>query len=486
MKTLQDILYRVAIEGISGNPATKVSSLSFDSRTTEKGALFIAQKGIEVDGHEFISQAIDKGARSIICEVLPKKRTEDVVYVLVKNAAQALGVLAANFYENPSEKINLVGITGTNGKTSVASLLYELFSQLGYVCGLLSTVKIQYANQTFGNTHTTPDAIAINEHLRNMVSEGVTHCFMEVSSHGIAQYRTEGLVFTGGVFTNLTHDHLDYHGSFKSYRDTKKRFFDTLPKNAFALTNVDDKNGNFMLQNTQARKYSYAIRQHANYKAQLLECQFSGMLLKIQNQEVWSSLVGNFNMQNLLAVYAVADLFELTQLDILKQISQLKSVAGRFQNFQTPKGVTVIIDYAHTPDALQHVLETINTIRSRNETLFTLLGCGGNRDQEKRPLMGEKAAELSDKVIFTSDNPRNEDPAEIIAQMMGGVSPQHFKKVLKVTLREEAIAMSGQLAKEGDIVLIAGKGHESYQEIKGKRHPFNDLKIAQQIFLNIH
>ena len=363
-------------------------------------------------------------------------------------------------------------------------MLYELFTNEGYDCGLLSTVKIKYVKKEMDNTSTTPDAIAINQHLQAMVEKGVTFCFMEVSSHGIAQHRTEGLEFAAGVFTNLTHEHLDYHGNFKIYRDTKKHFFDGLSKKAYALTNLDDKNGSFMLQNCVAKKFTYAIRQHADYKTQILECQFSGMLLKIQNQEVWTSLVGNFNAQNLLAVFAVADLFEVPQLNILKHISQLKSVEGRFQAFQNNNRVTVIVDYAHTPDALENVLETINTIRTRNETLFTLLGCGGNRDQDKRPIMGQKAAALSDKVIFTSDNPRDEDPAEIIAQMIDGVSAEDFKKTLKVTLREEAIAMAGQLAQPGDIVLIAGKGHEPYQEIQGKRYPFNDLEVAQQIFLN--
>ena len=484
MKTLKDLLYKVAIEGTSGTPSVRVNSLSFDSRTIKKGGLFIAQKGVQVDGHDYISHAIDNGAQAIVCESLPKEREDGVTYVVVANASRALGIIASNFFDNPSEKLKLVGITGTNGKTSVASLLYELFTNEGYDCGLLSTVKIKYAKKEMDNTHTTPDAIAINQHLQAMVEKGVTFCFMEVSSHGIAQHRTEGLEYAAGVFTNLTHEHLDYHGNFKIYRDTKKHFFDGLSKKAYALTNLDDKNGSFMLQNCVAKKFTYAIRQHADYKTQILECQFSGMLLKIQNQEVWTSLVGNFNAQNLLAVFAVADLFEVPQLNILKHISQLKSVEGRFQAFQNNNRVTVIVDYAHTPDALENVLETINTIRTRNETLFTLLGCGGNRDQDKRPIMGQKAAALSDKVIFTSDNPREEDPAEIIAQMIDGVSAEDFKKTLKVTLREEAIAMAGQLAQPGDIVLIAGKGHEPYQEIQGKRYPFNDLEVAQQIFLN--
>lgn len=447
--------------------------------------MYIAQKGLKVDGHKFISQALEKGAKAIICELIPKELGKNVVYVLVKNTAKTLGIIASNFYDNPSEKIKLVGITGTNGKTSIASLLFELFTKLGCDCGLFSTVKIQYRDKVYNNSFTTPDPLSLNMHLNNMLKLGIAHCFMEVSSHGINQYRTEGLAFSGGVFTNLTHDHLDYHGDFKNYRDTKKSFFDTLPENAFALTNLDDKNGAFMLQNTKAKKYTYAIQQNADYKAKLLEQQFSGMLIKIKNQEVWTSLVGGFNMQNILAVYAVAELFEFSQLDILKQISCLKNVEGRFQIFQTPNRITVIIDYAHTPNALENVLETINKIRTRNEKLFTLLGCGGNRDQEKRPMMGQIASKHSDKVIFTSDNPRNEDPEKIISQMIDGVSQENFKKISKITLREEAIATSAELAQDGDVVLIAGKGHESFQEIQGKYYPFSDLKIAKQIFLNL-
>ena len=477
-------MYKVAIEGIYGNPTLKVSFLSFDSRIIQKDSLYVAQRGLRVDGHEFIPQAIEKGAKAIVCEEIPDNRQENIVYVLVKNTSKALGIIASNFYDNPSQKIDLIGITGTNGKTSIASLLYQLFTKQGYDCGLLSTVNIQYGDKIYKNSNTTPDSIVLNEHLNNMVKSGITHCFMEVSSHGIDQYRTEALEFSGGVFTNLTHDHLDYHGNFKNYRDTKKSFFDALPKNAFALTNVDDKNGAFMLQNTKAKKYTYSVKQNADYKAKLLECQFSGMLIRIKNQEVWTGLVGNFNVQNLLAVYAVAELFEVPQLNILKQISCLKSVEGRFQTFQTPNDITVIIDYAHTPDALENVLQTINKIRTRNETLVTLLGCGGDRDQEKRPLMGQKAAIYSDKVIFTSDNPRDEDPKQIISQMIGGVSQEHFKKILKITLREEAISMAAKLARNGDIVLIAGKGHETYQEIHGKHYPFSDLKIAKKIFLN--
>ena len=483
MKTLKDVLYGVSIETIVGVTKISVKGIVFDSRNVKNDFIYLAQKGVQVDGHEFISQAISNGAKVIICEIIPVECVIGVVYVRVENSSKTLGIIASNFYDNPSNKMMLVGVTGTNGKTTIASLLYELFLSEGYHCGLLSTIKIIYASKQFENMHTTPDAVVINKHLEAMVNLGVTHCFMEVSSHGITQNRIEGLYFSGGVFSNLTHDHLDYHGDFKSYRNTKKRFFDNLPKTAFALTNVDDKNGTFMLQNTLAKKYSYSTHQQADFKAQILECQFSGMLLKIQLHEVWTSIIGAFNAQNLLAIYAVASLLGINKLSVLKRISEFKSVPGRFQTLQAPNKVTVVIDYAHTPDALKNVLQTIATIRTRNETIITVIGCGGNRDQEKRPLMAKAAVNLSDKVIFTSDNPRNEDPAVIISEMLKGVPAEHQKKALKVSLREEAIAMAGQLAQEGDIVLIAGKGHETYQEINGERFPFSDIDIAKQIFL---
>ena len=483
MKTLKDVLYGVSIETIVGVTKISVKGIVFDSRNVKNDFIYLAQKGVQVDGHEFISQAISNGAKVIICEIIPVECVIGVVYVRVENSSKTLGIIASNFYDNPSNKLILVGVTGTNGKTTIASLLYELFLSEGYHCGLLSTIKIIYASKQFENMHTTPDAVVINKHLEAMVNLGVTHCFMEVSSHGITQNRIEGLYFSGGVFSNLTHDHMDYHGDFKSYRNTKKRFFDNLPKTAFALTNVDDKNGTFMLQNTLAKKYSYSTHQQADFKAQILECQFSGMLLKIQLHEVWTSIIGAFNAQNLLAIYAVASLLGINKLSVLKRISEFKNVPGRFQTLQAPNKVTVVIDYAHTPDALKNVLQTIATIRTRNETIITVIGCGGNRDQEKRPLMAKAAVNLSDKVIFTSDNPRNEDPAVIISEMLKGVPAEHHKKALKVLLREEAIAMAGQLAQEGDIVLIAGKGHETYQEINGERFPFSDIDIAKQIFL---
>ena len=484
MKTVQDILYKVSVEGVLGTTSNAVSGIYFDSRDVKLDSLYVAQKGELLDGHDFIFQAIDNGAKTIVCEEFPIVLVDGIVYVLVLNSSEALGTIASNFYDNPSEKLILVGVTGTNGKTTIATLLYELFLREGFMTGLLSTVKIAYGHKKFENYHTTPDAVTLNKYLHKMLDLGVSHCFMEVSSHGIDQNRIKGLVFSGGIFSNLTHDHLDYHQDFKTYRDVKKLFFDSLPKTAFALINLDDKNGKYMLQNSVAKKYTYAIKQHADFKAQTLECEFTGMLLKIQSFEVWTTLVGNFNAQNLLSVYAAADLLGLSSLSILKGISELKSVEGRFYVFQSEDNITVVIDYAHTPDALFNVLSTINIIRTRNENLITVVGCGGNRDQEKRPMMGEKAVLLSDKVIFTSDNPRDEDPAIIIEDMIKGVPPEHYKKAIKVILREEAIIMAGQLAKPGDIVLIAGKGHEQYQEIKGKRNHFSDLETAKNYFLN--
>ena len=482
MKTIKDILYKVSVESVLGATSNAVSGVFFDSRDVKSDSLYIAQKGEILDGHDYISQAIDNGAKTIVCEEFPIVLVDEIVYVLVLNSSEALGTIASNFYDNPSEKMILVGVTGTNGKTTIATLLYELFLREGFITGLLSTVKIAYGRKKFENHHTTPDAVTLNKYLNKMLDAGVSHCFMEVSSHGIYQNRIKGLVFSGGIFSNLTHDHLDYHRDFKTYRDVKKLFFDSLPKTAFALINLDDKNGKYMLQNSVAKKYTYATKQHADFKAQTLECEFTGMLLKIQSFQVWTTLVGNFNTQNLLTVYAAADLLGLSSLSILKGISELKSVEGRFYVFQSEDNITVVIDYAHTPDALFNVLSTINMIRTRNENLITVVGCGGNRDKEKRPMMGEKAVLLSDKVIFTSDNPRDEDPEIIISDMIKGVPPEHYKKTIKVTLREEAIIMAGQLAKPGDIVLIAGKGHEQYQEIKGKRNHFSDLEIAKKFF----
>ncbi len=484
MKSLKELLYKVPIEAIVGKTDLAITSLCFDSREVKKNMLFFALKGVSFDGHQFIDIAIKKGASVIVCEILPELFNDAVVYVQVANAHIALGIIAANFFDNPSSHLKLIGVTGTNGKTTIATLLFSLFKEQGHASGLLSTVAVRYNNFSEQATHTTPDPIQINAYLKKMLAEGVTHCFMEVSSHGIAQNRISGLYFSGGIFTNLTHDHLDYHKNFDNYRNIKKVFFDQLPKEAFALTNIDDKNGRFMLQNTKAKKYTYALSQYADFNVKILESQLSGMLLKLDQQEVWTTLVGKFNALNLTAVFSASKLLGIETLEVLKQISRLKSVPGRFQLLHSNDAITVIIDYAHTPDALQNTLKTINEIRTKNETLITVVGCGGNRDRAKRPLMGKAAAAGSDKVIFTSDNPRNENPGVIIEEMIEGVSPENYKKVLKVTLREEAIAVAKQMCQKGDIVLIAGKGHEDYQEIEGKRIPFDDYLIAQKIFLN--
>ena len=475
-------MYKVAIEGISGSTDIDVTHISIDSRTTKPGNMYVAIKGTQVDGHRFIDQAISLGAQSIICETLPETLTSGVVFIQVSDAREALAWTASNFYDNPSNQLQLIGITGTNGKTSIATLLFDLFNLLQSSAGLISTVAIQYGDHQFTATHTTPDPLTINKHLSAMVTQGIEYCFMEVSSHGIHQKRITGLEFKGAIFANLTHDHLDYHDTFKAYRDTKKNLFDGLSDTAFALVNADDKNAKVMVQNCKAKTHSYALHRYADYSAQVLESQFKGMLLKINQNEIWTQMLGEFNAYNILAVYATTQILGNDELESLKFISQLKSVPGRFQTFETPDKIMVVVDYAHTPDALKNVLITINKIRTQNESLITVVGCGGNRDQEKRPLMGGIAAELSTKVLFTSDNPRDEDPDSIIEQMCEGVDPVDFKKTMSVTRRKEAIKVACQLSQPGDVVLIAGKGHENYQEVRGEKLPFDDYKIAQEIF----
>lgn len=481
MKVLKDILYKVSISAIHGGTAIDVSAIEFDSRNIKKNSLFVAQKGLVFDGHKFIGKAIDLGACSIICEVLPAKLTEGVTYVQVEDSNEALAIIAANFYDNPSSKLKLIGVTGTNGKTTIASLLYNLFQKAGYKSGLLSTVTILVDTEEYKATHTTPNSVLINHYLNKMVNTGVDYCFMEVSSHGIHQKRTEGLHFEGGVFTNLTHDHLDYHKTFKEYRDVKKIFFDSLPKTAFALINADDKNGMVMLQNTKAKKYTYALKTMADFKVKILENQFSGLLLNINGNEIWVKLIGSFNAYNIGAVYGVSQLLGLDSTQSLTLISELENVSGRFQHFISSEGVTAVIDYAHTPDALKNVLETINDIRAGNEQIITVVGCGGDRDKAKRPVMGKIASQLSTQVIFTSDNPRSEDPQVILDEIEAGVEPQNYKKTLAILDREQAIKTATKLAKDGDIILIAGKGHETYQEIKGKRSHFDDYEKITQL-----
>ncbi len=480
MIALKDILYKVTLNAVVGSTSIGVDAVNFDSRKIEKGNLFVAIRGLVTDGHDYIDLAIEKGATSIVCETLPKKLIDGVAYIEVDNSSKALAIIASNFYHNPSQNLRLVGVTGTNGKTTVTSLLYQLFKKAGYKVGLLSTVKIMVDETEYKATHTTPDSLTINKYLSKMNTEGVEFCFMEVSSHGIHQHRTEGLHFEGGIFTNLSHDHLDYHKTFAEYRDVKKKFFDELSSQAFALSNVDDKNGLVMLQNTKAKKYTYALKQYADYKTQILENQFGGLLLKVNDSEVWTKLIGNFNAYNVLAIYATAELLGLEKVEILRLISDLESVSGRFQYVVSDDKITAIVDYAHTPDALKNVLETVNSIRTKNEALITVVGCGGDRDKTKRPKMGHIATALSNKVIFTNDNPRSENPEDILNEIEAGVEPQNFKKALTIQDRKQAIKAACQMAQPKDIILIAGKGHETYQEINGERFDFDDLKIVKE------
>ncbi|MAN59296.1 MAG: UDP-N-acetylmuramoyl-L-alanyl-D-glutamate--2,6-diaminopimelate ligase [Flavobacteriaceae bacterium] len=487
MILVKDILYTVPIEKVVGSTHVAIRDIHFDSREVQLNDVFVAIRGTVSDGHDFVKMALDKGAIAIICEEIPKETVNGITYVQVSDAQSALAVMASNFYGQPSQALQLVGVTGTNGKTTVSTLLHQLFTKAGYVCGLLSTVKIVVGTTEHKATHTTPDSLTINRFLREMAEAGVEYCFMEVSSHGIHQKRTEGLHFAGGIFTNLSHDHLDYHKSFKEYRDVKKRFFDQLPPSAFALTNVDDKNGNIMLQNTRAKKVTYALKSYADYRAQVLENQFTGLLLKIDNNELWVKLIGAFNAYNLLAIYATTQRLGLESLEVLQLMSTLQSVDGRFQfAISAKEKITAIVDYAHTPDALQNVISTINSIRTGNEGLITVVGCGGDRDVSKRPKMGEIAARYSSKVIFTSDNPRSEDPDVIISEMEAGVPGEHFKKTLSVTNRKQAIKTACQMASANDIILIAGKGHETYQEIKGERFEFDDFKIVNQLLTELN
>ncbi|MFQ3296191.1 MAG: UDP-N-acetylmuramoyl-L-alanyl-D-glutamate--2,6-diaminopimelate ligase [Polaribacter sp.] len=430
----------------------------------------------------YINKAIDLGATVIICEDFPEVQKEEITYVQVADANTALAIMASNFYDNPSSKIPLVGVTGTNGKTTIASLLYQLFKKAGYKVGLLSTVKILVDEVAFKATHTTPDSVTINGYLDKMIDAGVDFCFMEVSSHGIHQKRTEGLTFAGGIFTNLSHDHLDYHETFAEYRNVKKAFFDGLPKLAFALTNIDDKNGNFMLQNTKAKKRTYALQTLADFKVKILEKQLSGTLIAVDGTEVWTKLIGVFNIYNLTAIIATAELLGLDKLETLTIISELESVSGRFEYVISEDGITAIVDYAHTPDALKNVLETINDIRTGNENVITVVGCGGDRDQTKRPKMAHIASQLSSQAIFTSDNPRTEDAQTILDEIEVGVSPENYRKTLTVLDRRQAIKTACKLSKAGDIILIAGKGHENYQEINGIRTHFDDLEEVKNCF----
>jgi UDP-N-acetylmuramoyl-L-alanyl-D-glutamate--2,6-diaminopimelate ligase len=474
---LQDLLKGVSILQSVGTTEREINAINFDSRKVAQNDVFFAIVGTVSDGHKYIEQTIIKGATVIVCQVLPEVLNQNVTYILVDNTSVALGKMASNFYGNPSDEIKIVGITGTNGKTTIATILFKLFKELGYKTGLISTVENYIHNDIVPATHTTPDPIELNALLRNMINAGCDYCFMEVSSHAVVQHRIEGLNFTGAVFSNITHDHLDFHKTFDNYIKAKKAFFDALPKSAFALTNSDDKNGMVMLQNTRAYKKTYALKQMADFKARIIENQFSGLHLDIDNEEVFFKLVGSFNAYNLLAVYATAILLEQDKLKVLTVLSNLTGAEGRFDYIVSPKGIIGIVDYAHTPDAVQNVLSTIQDIRKGNEQVITVLGCGGDRDKTKRPIMAQVACDWSDKVILTSDNPRTEDPQTIVTEMEAGVSPSNKRKTLSIVDRREAIKTACHLAQSGDIILIAGKGHEKYQEINGVRNHFDDKEI---------
>ena len=480
MKLIREILYKVEINSVVGNTSVSIEKVEFDSRLVTKGDMYVAINGVNVDGHDFINQAIVNGAVCIICENLPKEIADEVVYISVPNSRDALAFISSNYFDNPSAKLNLIGITGTNGKTTISTLLFELYKNIGIKSGLLSTVKIVIDDEVFPANQTTPDSLSINKYLNEMVCNEVRYCFMEVSSHGIDQSRIKGLNFKGGVYTNLTHDHLDYHKSFESYRDVKKQFFDALGKDSFAIINNDDRNGLFMLQNTKAAKLTYSLNSMSDFKAKILESSFDGMLLKINKSEIWCKLMGRFNAYNMLAVYSAASTLGLPDDELLMGISNLEAVEGRFQFYRKNK-IIAIVDYAHTPDALENILNSINEIKSVDNNLITVVGCGGNRDRSKRPIMGNIATALSSKVIFTSDNPRNEDPELIIEEMKKGVKSFHSNKSISITNRKEAIKAACQFAQSNDIILVAGKGHETYQEISGVRTDFDDFDIIKNL-----
>jgi UDP-N-acetylmuramoyl-L-alanyl-D-glutamate--2,6-diaminopimelate ligase len=483
MKNLGDILKDVAVVKIIGSETIAIKAIQMDSRKAEPNDCFVAIKGTLADGHQFINACIDKGALVIVCETLPNSLKEEVTYVEVKNASVALGKMASNFYDNPSKRMKVVGVTGTNGKTSVVTLLFRLYRSFGKNVGLLSTVQNQINEEIIPSTHTTPDAVSLSKLMKQMADAGCEYCFMEVSSHAVDQNRISGISFTGAVFTNITHDHLDYHKTFDNYLKAKKKFFDELDVTAFALINVDDRNGSVMLQNTKAKKCSYALRTPADFKGKIIDNSVAGLQLDINNVELYTRLIGEFNAYNLLAVYGIAILLGADKMECLTSLSALTPPDGRFdQVISANQKIVGIVDYAHTPDALKNVLQTINTIRNGNENVIAVVGCGGDRDAAKRPVMAEVAAHLSSKCILTSDNPRSEDANEILQQMFAGVNVAEKKKVLTITDRREAIKTACMLAEKQDIILVAGKGHEKYQEIKGVKYPFDDKAILEEIF----
>ncbi|EKB61729.1 UDP-N-acetylmuramoyl-L-alanyl-D-glutamate--2,6-diaminopimelate ligase [Bergeyella zoohelcum] len=479
---LHILLRAIPILESFGDLDRAVSHLSFDSRKISEGGLYIAVRGVAVDGHQFIGKAIDNGAGVIVCENFPEQKNENITYIKVTNTLKTLGILASNFYGNPSEKLKLVGITGTNGKTSVATLLYDTFKNLGYPSALISTVEYRIADEILPATHTTPDIITLNRILAQAVEKGCEYAFMEVSSHGIHQHRIEGLHFSIAGFTNITHDHLDYHKTFLEYLNTKKRFFDDLPETAVAITNIDDKNGNVMLQNTKARKKSYAVKTMADYHGKLLEIDFNGMLLHFNGKEFWTTLTGKFNVSNLLLVFAIAHELGFGENEILQALSQLKRVNGRFETIKSDGGIIFVVDYAHTPDALENVLDSINEIRTKNERLICVFGCGGDRDKEKRPEMGKVATKKATLSIITSDNPRTEEPSQIIKEIEAGIEAQNFSKYTSIPDRKEAIKMAIKFAEPKDIILVAGKGHETYQEVNGIKHHFDDKEVIHELW----
>ncbi len=480
MHSLKDILYKVSLTSTVGDTSCEVSEIVFDSRLVSLNCVFIAIKGTVVDGNSFIDLAINQGAVAIVCEQMPDDIKSGITYIQVLDSSKAMGIMAANYFGNPSSQLQLVAITGTNGKTTSVTLLYQLFLELGYKVGLLSTVENKINDKIIPSTHTTPDAISINKLLHQMVNEGCTHCFMEASSHAIVQERISGLTLTGAVFSNISHDHLDYHGDFDSYIKAKKKLFDDLPKQAFALVNADDKRGMVMLQNCNANPKTFGLKYPGDFKAKIISNTIEGLELDINNRQVWFRLIGEFNAYNILGVFAVAVLLGEEEDEILMQLSKIQGAQGRFSKI-TINGITAIVDYAHTPDALENVLNTLQGVRLGNEQIITVVGCGGNRDKTKRPLMAKIATQQSEKVILTSDNPRNEEPAAILKEMEVGVNPVNFKKTMVIEDRKEAIKTAVLFARQGDIILIAGKGHETYQEIKGVKYPFNDMEVVKEM-----
>lgn len=479
---LKELLHAIPVLQVVGPLEVEVDAIAFDSRQVQQGTIFVAVRGVHTDGHLFVGKAVEGKAVAVVVEELPEHTDDAVTYVQVSDSAYALGVLAANFYGNPSQELKLVGVTGTNGKTTVATLLYNLFRQLGYHVGLLSTVENRIGEKVVPATHTTPDPVALNKLMRQMVDDGCDYCFMEVSSHAIVQQRIVGLKFAGGIFTNITHDHLDFHKTFENYIKAKKKFFDDLDRYAFALTNVDDRNGNVMLQNTVAHRKTYGLHNMADFKAKVLESHFDGMLLQIDSHDLWVKLVGGFNAYNLLAVYSAAILLEQETSKVLVALSEISGAEGRFETVRSKNGVVGIVDYAHTPDAVENVLETIKNLRHEGQQIITVLGCGGDRDKTKRPEMANVALKYSDKLIITSDNPRTEDPLQIIKDMEAGVPVEKKKNTFSIADRREAIRAACHLASPGDIVLVAGKGHEKYQEINGVRHHFDDREELEKTF----